>query len=78
MKGFFALRRYLAYVESMAEEKVIDPFVSMEPEVEVDAETSRILQERIKTADEGRVVAAEDARKQIKQWLSRSSTTKTR
>jgi hypothetical protein len=38
----------------MAETKAIDPFVSSEPEVEVDAETSRILEERIKTAGEGK------------------------
>ena len=62
----------------MAETKAIDAFVSTEPEVEVDAETSRILEERIKAADEGRLVSAEDAREQIKQWLSRSATVKNR
>ena len=62
----------------MAETNAIDPFVSAEPEVEVDAETSRILQERIKTADEGHLVSSEDAREQIQQWLSRFSTTKKR
>jgi predicted transcriptional regulator len=32
----------------------------------------------MKTADEGRVVPAEKARQRIQQWLSKSSTTKTR
>jgi predicted transcriptional regulator len=56
----------------------IDPFVSTEPEVEVDPETSRILEERIKSADQGRLVSAEEARQRIHQWLTNSSTTKTR
>jgi hypothetical protein len=32
----------------------------------------------MKTADEGRLVSAEKARQRIQQWLSKSSTTKTR
>ena len=36
----------------------IDAFVCNEPEVEVDAETSRILKQRMRTADEGRLVSA--------------------
>jgi predicted transcriptional regulator len=48
------------------------------PEVEIDAETSRILEQRMRTADEGRLVSAEEARRRIQQWLSNSATTKTR
>ena len=55
----------------------IDPFVSTEPEVEVDEETNLILQERIKAADAGEFVSAEEARQRIHQWLSNSSTSKT-
>jgi predicted transcriptional regulator len=32
----------------------------------------------MKTADEGRLVPADKARQRIHQWLSKSSTTKTR
>jgi hypothetical protein len=52
-----------------------DPFVSSEPEVEVDAETSQVLRERIETAEDGRLVSAENARKRIHQWLTRLSIT---
>jgi predicted transcriptional regulator len=61
----------------MAKAKSIDPFVSSEAPVEVSSATSRILKQRMKTADEGRLVSAEEARKRIRQWLSKSSTTKT-
>ena len=62
----------------MVKANSIDPFVCDKPEVEISAATSRILKQRIKTADEGRLVSAKDARQRIKQWLSKSSTTKTR
>ena len=55
----------------------VDPFVSTD-EVEVASETNRILKQRVKTAGEGRLVSAEDARQRVEQWLSRSSITKTR
>jgi|GEM_PF-3199510 len=61
----------------MAETK-IDPFVSTELEIELDSETSRILEERIKSANAGRLVSAEEARRRMQEWLSKSSTTKTR
>jgi hypothetical protein len=61
----------------MAEAKV-DPFVSTEPEIELDPETRRILDERIKSADAGHLVSAEQARQHLQEWLSKSSTTKTR
>jgi hypothetical protein len=62
----------------MARAKDIDPFVCNEPAVQVSPATNRILQQRMKTADEGRLVPAEKARHRIRQWLSKSSTTKTR
>jgi predicted transcriptional regulator len=61
----------------MARVESVDPFVCNEPEVEVSPAISRILRQRMKTADEGRVVPAEEARRQIQQWLSKSGTTKT-
>jgi hypothetical protein len=60
----------------MAKAKSVDPFVCREAPVEVSSATSRIIKQRIKTADEGRLVSAEEARKRIRQWLSKSSTTK--
>jgi hypothetical protein len=60
----------------MANPERIDPFVSTEEEVEVDEERQRILKERMKSADEGHVISAEEARKQFRQWLSNSATTK--
>jgi len=62
----------------MAKAKSIDPFVSSEPPVGINSATSRLLKQRIKTADEGRLVPADKARQRIHQWLSKSSTTKTR
>jgi hypothetical protein len=62
----------------MSVTKAFDPFLSIEAEVEVDAETSRILRQREATAREGRLVSEEEARRRIKRWLSKSSTTKTR
>jgi hypothetical protein len=62
----------------MAKAKNIDPFVCNEPAVEISAKTSRILKQRMKTADEGRLVSAEKARQRIQEWLSKSSITKMR
>jgi len=62
----------------MANAKSIDPFVCTEPAVEISPATSRILSQRMKTSDEGRMVPAEKARQRMQQWLSKSSTTKTR
>jgi hypothetical protein len=61
----------------MGKVKNIDPLVCNEP-VEISQATSRILKQRMKSADEGRLVSAEKARQRIQQWLSKSSTTKTR
>jgi hypothetical protein len=62
----------------MVKAKIIDPFVSSDPAVEVSPATSRLLKRRMKTADEGRLVPAGKARQRIHEWLSKSSTTKTR
>ncbi len=53
----------------MADGKAIDPLVSSEPEVEVDAETAAI-ERAIRAADQGRIVSAEEVRKLIPQWIS--------
>jgi len=73
-----AILAALTQVGGLAKVEIVDPFVSREPEVEVDAETGRILKHRIRTAGEGHVVSAEEARQRIRQWLSKSATTKTR
>jgi hypothetical protein len=62
----------------MAKAEVIDPFVCSEPAVEITSATNSILSDRIRTADEGRLVSPVEARKRMQQWLSKSSTTKTR
>ena len=66
----------------MSSARSVDPFVSSEAEVAVDAATSRILKQRVKTAAEGRTVSPKAARQRIRRWLSKSSiasaTTKTR
>ena len=53
----------------MADGKAIDPLVSSEQEVEVDAETAAI-ERAIRAADQGRIVSAEEVRKLIPQWIS--------
>jgi hypothetical protein len=62
----------------MGKLETIDAFVCTEPEIEVDAETARTLERRVRTADEGRLVSAEEARRRIKRSLSSSATMKTR
>jgi hypothetical protein len=58
-------------------EMKIDPFVSTEPEVAIDSETRHLLKERMKSADQGCLVSAEEARQRIQEWLSNSAITKT-
>jgi plasmid stabilization system protein ParE len=49
----------------MAKAKIIDPFVSNGPAVEISPATSRLLKQRMKTADAGRLVPADKARQRI-------------
>jgi predicted transcriptional regulator len=60
----------------MAELKSIDPFVSTEPEVEVDPETAAAIEKGLQDAREGRVVPADEVHKLIPQWISKFSTRK--
>ena len=62
------------YTKGMAKVKSIDPFVCNEPAVEISPATSRILKQRMRTADEGRVVSAEMARQRMQQWFLKSSS----
>jgi hypothetical protein len=43
----------------------IAPFISTEPDVEVDDETSRIMVERFKAVDQGHLVSSLQARERI-------------
>ena len=58
----------------MADGKALDPLVLAEQEVEVDAETAAAIERGIRAADKGRVLSAEEVRKLIPQWISKSST----
>ena len=58
----------------MADLKSIDPFVSTEEAVEVDAETAAAIDRGIRAADEGRVVSSDEVRKLIPEWISKFST----
>lgn len=62
--------------DGMAEPKSIDPFVSTEQEVEVDAETAAAIEQGLKDAREGRVVPANEVHELIPQWISKFSTPK--
>lgn len=57
----------------MAEPKP-DLFVSGETEIEVDKTTAAALQRGIQAADDGQVVAGEEVREQIREWISEFST----
>jgi len=59
----------------MAEAQEFDPFVNTE-QVEEDEETLRLLDEDCREIDRGRerMLTAEEARTQFRQWLTRSPT----
>jgi len=61
----------------MPQTRATDLFVSNEPAIEVDEVTSRILKERMKSAKK-RFVPAQEVRKRVELWLSKSSITKKR
>ena len=58
----------------MADGKAIDPLISAEQEVEIDAETAAAIERGIRAADEGRVVPSEEVRKLVPQWILKFST----
>ena len=60
----------------MANPKPIDPLVSAEEEVEVDAETAAAIERGLREANEGRVVSSDEARKQVSKWISMFSAPK--
>jgi len=62
----------------MADAQAMDPLVSTEPEVEIDAATASALEQGIRAAGEGRVVPGAEVRKLIPQWLSKFSTPRRR
>ena len=55
-------------------ERVPDPMVSTEDEVEVDVETAAAIDRGIRAAEEGRVIPSEEVRKLVRQWISKFST----
>jgi predicted transcriptional regulator len=69
---------YCAYRKSMAYAKKVEFEDAAHILDEEDEATRAILKQRIKSADEGRLVTAEEARRRMKKWLTKSSTPKTR
>jgi hypothetical protein len=67
-----------AYRKSMAYAKKVEFEDAAHILDEEDEATRAILKQRIKSADEGRLVTAEEARRRMKKWLTKSSTPKTR
>lgn len=65
----------MAYLGGMAESKLDHPVPMADEE---DEATLAAIDRGIKAADEGYVVSAEEARQRLQQWLSKSSTPKTR
>lgn len=55
-------------------ERIVDPMVSTEEEVEVDSETAAAIDRGIRAAEEGRVVSSEEVRKLVRQWISNFSS----
>lgn len=55
-------------------ERIPDPMVSTEEEVDVDAETAAAIDRGIRAVEEGRVVPSEEVRKLVCQWISNFST----
>jgi hypothetical protein len=67
-----------AYRCFMAEPQKFDFSNSVDILREEDAATLAILEQRMRAADEGRLVSPAEARQRIQEWLTRSSIQKTR
>ena len=61
-------------VKNIADPKPIDPFVSTEDAVEVDAAAAAAIKDGFRDAKEGRVVSSEEVRRLIPKWISKFST----
>ena len=62
----------------MAEPQKFDFSNSLDMLSDEDAATLAILEQRMRAADEGRLVSPEEARQRIQEWLTKSSTQKAR
>jgi predicted transcriptional regulator len=62
----------------MAEAKELDFNQSHSVSDEEDQATLEAIDRGVRAANEGRVVSSEEARQRVKEWLTRSSTPKTR
>src|SRR5262249_52412635 len=62
------------YAVGMIDPNTVDPFVSTEKEIEVDAKTAAAIEKGIEAADEVRVVSNEKVRKLVPEWISKFST----
>lgn len=58
----------------MANTQPLDPFVSTEAEVDVDAKTVTAIELGIRCADENRGLSSDKVRKLIPLWISKFST----
>ena len=58
----------------MANTQPLDPFVSTEAEIDVDAKTATAIRLGIRCADENRGLASDKVRKLRPQWISKFST----
>jgi predicted transcriptional regulator len=68
----------LAYRKNMAEANKVDFENSAHILDEEDEATLALLKQRVKTADEGRLVTSEEVHQRMKKWLTKSSAKKTR
>ena len=66
------------YRKGTAEVKKVDFNDSVPLTEEEDEETLAAIDRGIKAADEGRVVSSEEARRRMQEWLTKSSSPKTR
>jgi hypothetical protein len=66
------------YGKGMVQAKKIELDNSAQLLDEEDEATLTLLRQRIKSSDEGRLIASEEVRERMKKWLTKSSTTKTR